>query len=65
MNQLETQALRPLIKELLYELLIQERGLLTEVIYEVMEDVALARAIAEGKDGENVERDEIMALLED
>lgn len=40
-----------------------ERDFLTEVIYEVMEDVALGRAIAEGKDDENVERDEIFAFL--
>jgi hypothetical protein len=62
--EIEAQALRPLLKELLHELLLQQRGMLTELIYEVMENVALARAIAEGKDGENVERDEIMALLE-
>jgi hypothetical protein len=62
---LETQAqeLKPLLKELLHELLMQERGLLKELIYEVIEDVALAKAITEGKDSENVERDEIFALL--
>ena len=61
---LEAQDLRPLIKELLREMLTQERDMLTELIYEVMEDVAMARAIAEGKDSENVERDEVFALLE-
>ena len=61
---LEAQDLRPLIKELLREMLNQERDMLTELIYEVMEDVAMARAIAEGKDSENVERDEVFALLE-
>ena len=61
---LEAQDLRPLLKELLREMFTQERDLLAELIYEVMEDVAMARAIAEGKDSENVERDEIFALLE-
>jgi hypothetical protein len=42
----------------------QERDLLAELIYEVMEDVAMAKAIAEGKNSENVGRDEIFALLE-
>ncbi len=61
---LETQDLRPLLKELLREMFTQERELLAELIYEVMEDVAMARAITEGKDSGNVERDEIFALLE-
>jgi hypothetical protein len=61
---LEAQDLRPLLKELLREMFTQERDMLAELIYEVMEDVAMARAIAEGKDSENVGRDEIFALLE-
>ena len=61
---LEAQDLRPLLKELLREMFTQERDLLAELIYEVMEDVAMAKAIAEGKDSENVGRDEIFALLE-
>ena len=61
---IEAQDLRPLLKELLREMFTQERDLLAELIYEVMEDVAMARAIAEGKDSENVGRDEIFALLE-
>ncbi|MDX2254788.1 MAG: hypothetical protein NW214_04665 [Pseudanabaenaceae cyanobacterium bins.39] len=61
---LEAQDLRPLLKELLREMFTQERDLLAELIYEVMEDVAMARAITEGKDSENVDRDEIFALLE-
>jgi len=61
---LEAQDLRPLLKDLLREMFTQERDLFAELIYEVMEDVAMARAIAEGKDSENVGRDEIFALLE-
>lgn len=61
---LEAQDLRPLLKELLREMFTQERDLLAELIYEVMEDVAMARAITEGKDSKNVERDEIFVLLE-
>jgi hypothetical protein len=61
---LEAQDLRPLLKELLREMFTQERDMLAELIYEVMEDMAMAKAIAEGKDSENVGRDEIFALLE-
>ena len=62
---LETQAqeLKPIIKEVLHELLLQERETLTDLIYEVMEDIALAKAIEEGVDGENVSREEVFALL--
>jgi hypothetical protein len=62
---LETQAqeLKPIIKEVLHELLLQERETLTDLIYEVMEDIALAKAIEEGLDGENVSREEVFALL--
>ncbi len=60
---LQAEQLKPLLKELLRELLIQERGLLVDFVYEVMEDVVMARAIAEGKDSENVSRDEIFSCF--
>jgi len=41
----------------------QERETLTDVIYEVIEDIALAKAIEEGLDDENVSREEIFSLL--
>jgi hypothetical protein len=42
---------------------LQERETLTDVIYEVIEDIALAKAIEEGLDDENVSREEIFSLL--
>ena len=62
---LETQAqdIKPLVKEVLRELLLQERETLTDLIYEVMEDIAFVQAIEEGLDGENVSREEVFALL--
>ena len=50
-------------KESLHELLLQERETLTDLIYEVMEDIALAKAIEEGLDDENVSSEEVFALL--
>lgn len=64
MLDIQTEQLKPLLKEILHELLIQERSWLVDLVYEVMEDVAMARAIAEGKDSENVSRDEIFELFE-
>ena len=65
MLETEVQALKPIIKEVLHDLLLQEREILTDLIYEVMEDIALAKAIEEGIDDENVSREEIFALLEE
>ena len=59
----QAQALKPIVKEVLHELLFQERETLTDVIYEVIEDIALAKAIEEGLDDENVSREEIFSLL--
>lgn len=61
----QIQELKPMLKELVHELLEQDRDFLKELIYEVMEDVAMAKAIQEGKDTENVSREEIFALLEE
>ena len=63
MLETQTQDLKPLVKEALRELLIQDRETLLDLIYEVMKDIALAKAIAEGINDENVSREEIFALL--
>lgn len=59
----QAQALKSIVKEVLHELLLQERETLTDVIYEVIEDMALAKAIEEGLHDENVSREEIFSLL--
>lgn len=61
----QQQALKPILKELLYELLTQEQDLLKDLIYEVIEDMAMANAIKEGIDSENVSREDIFSLLEE
>ena len=61
----EQQALKPLLKELLYEILTQEQDLLKDLIYEVIEDMAMVNAIKEGIDTENVSREEIFSLLKE
>ena len=56
MLNLQLEELKPLLKEVLHELLMQERSWILDLFYEAMEDVAMAKAIAEGKDSENVGR---------
>jgi hypothetical protein len=51
--EVQAEQLKPLLKEVVRELLLQDRDLLTELVCEVMEDIAMARAIDEGKDSEN------------
>jgi hypothetical protein len=64
MSNVQVEELKPLLKEVLHELLIQERGWILDLFYEAMEEVAMAKAIAEGKDSENVGHDEIFELFE-
>jgi len=64
MLNLQLEELKPLLKEVLHEFLMQERSWILDLFYEAMEDVAMAKAIAEGKDSENVGRDEIFELFE-
>ena len=63
MLNLQVEELKPLLKEALHELLIQERSWILDLFYEAMVEVAMAKAIAEGKDSENVGRDEIFELF--
>ena len=46
MSNLQVEELKPLLKEALHELLIQERSWLLDLFYEAMEEVAMAKAIA-------------------
>ncbi len=64
MLDVQAEELKPLLKELLHELLTQERSWFMDLVYEAMEDAAMGRAIAEGKDRENVSRDQIFELFE-
>jgi hypothetical protein len=56
--------LKNALKAALVELLEERGDLLREVLAEVMEDVALSRAIQEGEDGGRVSRDEVFRLLD-
>ena len=58
----ETQ-LKSLMKTAL-EIFQERRDLFQELIAEALEDIALIKAIDEGKDSVSVERDTIFAILE-
>lgn len=56
--------LKELLKLALTEVLQEQRELFAEVVLEVLEDVALAKAIKEGEETELVNRDAIFEILQ-
>jgi hypothetical protein len=56
--------LKELLKEAVIEVIEERRAILYEVLAEVIEDIALTRAIMEGESTERVSEDEIFKLLE-
>ncbi len=56
--------LKALFKTALVEVLEERKDLLREAIEETFEDIALARAIEEGRRTDDVSRGEILPLLE-
>ena len=61
---LSSTQLKEVIKAALIEILQEQRGLLYDLVTEVMEDMALVKAIDEDKNSEPVERSEIFSILE-
>jgi len=57
--------LKQLVKEALTEILDERREILSEVIVEALEDVAMIRAIQEGENTPLAPRKDILRLLED
>ncbi len=57
--------LKELLKEAIIEVIEERKDVLCELLAEVIEDVALGRAIREGEQTEAVSREEILKLLED
>ena len=56
--------LKDLLKEAILELMQERRDELEEVFAEIIEDLALARAIEEGESTETVSKAEILQVLE-
>jgi len=58
----EKQA-KALLKDVLIELLEEERDLFFEVMLEAIEEIGLANAIREGRQNEFVSEEQILAIL--
>jgi hypothetical protein len=60
---LDEKQTKELFKQAITEMLEQRNDALYDALAEVMEDIALARAIQEGELSENVSREEIFNVL--
>jgi len=60
----DDERLKALIKTALVEVLEERKDLLRDAIEETLEEIALARAIEEGRRTEDVSRGEVLSLLE-
>jgi hypothetical protein len=56
--------LKDAVKAALLELLVEQRPLLRDLLQEVIEDIAMSRAIDEGTATPPVSREEVFAALE-
>ena len=54
---------KELLKEVLIELIEEKRDLFFEVMLEAIEEIGLANAIREGRQGEFVSEDQVLAIL--
>ena len=60
---IEELHLKDLLKEAILELMQERRDDLEEILAEVVEDLALAKAIEEGESTETVDKTEILRIL--
>ena len=61
---MDEERIKGLLKEAVLDALSERRDLFYDVIAEVMEDFALARAIEEGRAGDSASRDEVLKALQ-
>ena len=61
---LDEGRIKELMKQAVLEVLKERRDLISDVFAEVIEDLALAKAIKEGESTESVTREEVFKTLE-
>ena len=61
---LNPDQLKEILKNIIVELLSENREEVSDFLSEVIEDIAMERAIVEGEDTELVSRDSIFQILE-
>lgn len=59
----DKEALKSLFKEALTELLTEQRGVISDIVAEALEDVGLVAAIDEGRKSDFANRDDVLNVL--
>ena len=62
---LDERKIKQLFKEALAEVIDERKEVFYELLTEVLEDIALVRAIQEGEGTEPVSKDEVLKILKD
>lgn len=60
---IDEERAKKLLKQVFSELLEEKRDLFTEIMMDAIEEIGLANAIREGRQGEFVSEEEILTLL--
>lgn len=63
-TQIDEIKLKELFKVAILELLQEQKEVVSDLLTEIIEDIALAKAIQEGETTENVSREAIFKLLD-
>jgi len=61
---LKDQEIKAILEEIILKLLTEKRELFKEILEEVMEDLALSKAIEEGRKNDFISKDKIMEIIE-
>jgi hypothetical protein len=62
-TNLDENRIKTLFKEALIEVIEENQELVSSILIDVLEDIALSRAIEEGETSKTVSRDEIFKVL--
>jgi hypothetical protein len=60
----EQNQLKAMVKEVILELITENKEEFSDLIIEIIEEITLAKAIKEGEETELVDRESIFAILE-
>lgn len=61
---LESEQIKMLLKKAILEIFQENREIFTDVLAEILEEIALERAMAEAENDELVSREEVFKILE-
>ena len=61
---LSEEQIKDMLEEVVLKLLVDNKDMFREIIEEVIEDLALSKAIEEGKESEFVDEDKILEIID-